>query len=540
MQSAPGSRTASQDTRQIARAAGTVMLAFALGQVVGLLRTILVSGAFGTGSELDAFWAANQVPETLFNLIAGGALGSAFIPVFTHLIARRENAGAWKLASSIANLVLAVMAGLCLLSALFAPIIVRYALASGFAGNPAQEALAIHLLRILLPAAAVFAISGLVMGILNAHQIFLIPALAPSMYPLGIIMGLLLFKKTLGIDSLAVGVLAGSVLHLGVQIPTLLRLRPQYRPSFGLQEPLVREVGRLMAPRLFGVAVVRLNFWVNTLLASYLATGSITAITAGFQLMMMPQAAIAQSIATASLPTFSAQAAEGRLDKMRSSLAASLRGVILLAAPASAGLILLSTPVVSLLLERGVFDVRSTRLVSWALIWYAAGLVGHSVVEITSRAFYALHDTKTPVKVGAAAMALNILLSIALIPLFRTAGWEPLGGIALANSTATGLEMLALLVIMRRRLSGLEELSLFSSLAQAGAGVLGMVLVLAVWNSLTSAAPVWLAALGGIALGVAVYIAILYILRVSELRSLIRIVSNQARRRRSRRTLRQE
>ena len=211
-----------------------------------------------------------------------------------------------------------------------------------------------------------------------------------------------------------------------------------------------------MLPRLFGAAIVQLNFWVNTLLASYQPLGSLNGIVYAFQLMLMPQAAIAQSIAIAAMPTFSAQAALGKLDEMRASLAASLRGVLLLSMPAAVGLILLRTPIVALLYQRGEFNAQSTELVAWALLWYAAGLVGHSVVEVLARAFYALHDTRTPVIVGATAMGLNVGLSFLFVWLFSSIGWMPHGGLALANSTATALEMVGLLILIRKKLAGME------------------------------------------------------------------------------------
>ncbi len=166
-----------------------------------------------------------------------------------------------------------------------------------------------------------------------------------------------------------------------------------------------------MGPRLLGVAVVQLNFWINTRLASQFVEGSVTGIVLGFTLMLMPQAAIAQSIAIAALPSFSAQVAQGRLNEMRFSLASSLRWVLILSIPASIGLVILRRPIVQLLYQRGQFDAYSTELVAWALLWYAAGLVGHSLVEILARAFYSLHDTKTPVFIGILAMSLNVVFS---------------------------------------------------------------------------------------------------------------------------------
>ncbi len=467
--------TASSANRQIARAAGTVMVAFVLSSLTGLLRQILVAGAFGTQADIEAFNAANRVSETLFNLIAGGALASAFLPTFTSLLTQGDKGEAWRLASAIFNLILLVVSIACLLAAIFAPWIVRHILAPGFAADPAKEALTISLLRLMLPSAAIFALSGLVMAILNSHQIFFLPALAPAMYQIGLIFGVLALAPRMGIYGLGWGVLLGAALHLVIQLPTLLlRLKGAYHAVLGLEDANVREVGRLMLPRLLGVAAVQLNFWVNTRLASSMVEGSVTGIVLAFALMLMPQAAIAQSIAIAAMPTFSAQVALGKLAEMRASLSASLRGVLLLAIPASLGLIFLRQPLVVLLYQRGEFDAFSTQLVAWALLWYAAGLIGHSLVEITARAFYALHDTKTPVLVGVAAMGLNMVFSLGFARLFTQIGWLPLGGLALANSLATALEAAALLILMRRRLGGLNSRRIGLGAAQGLAASLAM------------------------------------------------------------------
>lgn len=501
--------------RQIARAAGTVMLAFVLSNLVGLIRQILISRAFGTGTEIDAFNAASTYPDLIFNLVAGGALASAFVPTFTGLLAQEKRAQAWHLASSIINLVLLLLTALSALSAVFAPLIVRHILAPEF--SPAQQALTAHLLRILLISPTVFGLSGLLMGILNAHQVFWLPALAPTMYWLGMIFGVVALAPGMGIDGLAWGAVLGAGMHLGVQVPGLLRLpQRRYLPTLGLRSAQVREVGRLMAPRLLGVAIVQLNFVVNTLIASGQPEGSLTAIKVAWAVMTMPQVVIAQAIAIAALPTFSAQIARGAPDEMRASLAATLRGVLLLSMPATLGLIILRRPVVSVLFQRGQFDAHSTQLVAWALLWYTLGLVSHSVVEILSRAFYALHDTKTPVFVGTAAMSLNVVFSVGFSALFARLGMLPHGGLALANTVATTLEMGGLLYLMRRRLDGLDGRHLSTGALQAGAATLGMSLALWGWLALTAGHSPWLVAGGGIALGGLVYTLAVFVLRVPE------------------------
>ena len=218
----------------------------------------------------------------LFNLTAGGALASAFVPTFTGLLAKDDKTGAWKLASAIANLLICILIFVAFLAAIFAPVIVQRLLAPGF--EPEKQLLTIRLLRILLPSVVIFGISGLVMGILNSHQKFLIPALTPAMYALGMIFGVLVLSPSMGIFGLAWGAVIGAALHLLLQIPSLLKLDGVYTAAFGLENLLVRQVGRLMLPRLFGAAIVQLNFWVNTLLASYLPVGSLNGIVYAFQL----------------------------------------------------------------------------------------------------------------------------------------------------------------------------------------------------------------------------------------------------------------
>lgn len=510
----------SSANRQIARAAGVVMAGFVLSNLTGLIRQILVSNAFGTRAEIDAFNAAARVPDTLFVLVAGGALASAFIPTFTGFLEKDDRAGAWELASAVLNLMALLLSGISLLAVFLAPWLVEFVLAPRF--DPAQQALTVSLLRILLISPAVFGVSGLLMGVLNTHQHFWLPALAPTLHWLGWIIGVLFFVPRAGIAGLAWGAVLGAGLHLGVQIPGLRKLQGVgYVPTLGLRLAAVREVVRLMGPRVFGAAVVQLNFWVSVILASGMPEGSLTAIGVAFAMMTMPQVVIAQAIAIAALPTFSAQAARGELAEMRASLAAVLRGVLLLSIPAMVGLILLRYPIVVVLFQRGAFDQNSTELVAWALLWYTAGLVSHSVVEIVSRAFYALHDTKTPVFVGAAAMGLNVGLSIGLAAWFGRMGWMPHGGLALALTISTTLEMLALLFSMRRRLGGLEGRRILLGLAQATLGAL--VMGAGLWWWLTFSSTAWLGALG-VVFGGLVYAGMMVALRVEEVREVMRAI----------------
>jgi putative peptidoglycan lipid II flippase len=522
--------TSNNANRQLARAAGTVMAAMLFGKLIGLVSSVLIADTFPS-AQLGAFFSANRVSETLFSLIAAGALGSAFLPTFTSLLVRNERSSAWRLASSFLNLVTLVSTIAALLASLFAPQIVRYFLAPGFSSDPALFSLTVNLLRIQSVSVVLFGIGGLIISILNAHQIFFIPQLTASMYQIGQIFGVLVLARWMGIYGLAWGVVIGSALFVLIQVPSLLRLRGEYNSSLGLKNPDVTHVFRLMVPRVFGAAIVQLNFWVNNNLASRMAEkGSILALTEAFTVMTMALAIIAQSVAIAAMPTFSAQHALGKVDEMRSSLASALRGLFLLTIPASVGLILLAKPIISMLFERGEFTATMTEITAWVLVWFAAGLVGHSIMEVLTRAYYAQQDTKTPVIIGAAAMGLNIIFSILFSWWFGLLGWYPVAGLALANSLATALEAAALFIVMRRRLHGIYGSSLLNGFLRCAAAALGMGLVLWLWVQGTAGMSSWVVALGGVILGGLVYLVAVLLLRVPEAQMIARIVIGRLRR----------
>ena len=513
----------SNANQQIARSAGTVMLAFLFSQLAGLAAKILIGRTFNQ-YEVDAFLAANRPSETLVVIMAGGIFVSSFIPVFVKFLVKEDRRSAWQLASSTANLILIIMTAAGGLIALFAGPIVKYTLAAFF--SPDKQTLTSDLLRIQAISVIFFSLSGLLIGILNSHKKFLMSALAPAMYQLGQIFGALVLAPSMGIYGLAWGVVIGSVLNLLIQIPTLLRLRGQYVPTLGLRNPAVGEVLRLMGPRMFGAAVVQLMVIVNTLLASK-NEGAVYALSYGFSLMIMAQAVIAQSVATAVMPTFSAQYAQGKLEDIRRTLASALRSVILLSVPATAGLILLGTPIIAFLYQRGKFTPETTQMVAWALTWYAVGLVFHSVLEVLVRAYYAMHDTKTPVLVGATAMTLSIGLSLVLAPLFERLGWMPHGGLALAVSVSTALEVTTLFLIMRRRLDGIHGREIANGFGIAALGTLILGIALVFWLQAMQSHSAALTALGGVAVGGAVYGLVLILLRVPEVRSLFQAVSRR-------------
>ncbi|MEA3334832.1 MAG: murein biosynthesis integral membrane protein MurJ [Chloroflexota bacterium] len=503
--------------RQIARAAGLVSILFAVSRLLGLVREIVIGAQFGTGADLDAYLAAFRLPDMIFYLVAGGALASAFIPTFTSTLSRDSDprhVNAWRLASAVTNLVLIISTGLAILAAILAEWLVAHVIAPGF--DPAQRILTAELMRIMLIAPILFGVSGIIMGVLNSFQHFLAPALAPIMYNLAIILAALFLAPTMGVRGLALGVVAGAAAHLLVQLSALLQRHPIYQPILGLKDPDVREVGRLMGPRVLGLAAVQINFLVNANLASNLSEGSISALNYAWLMMLLPQGIIAQGIATAVFPTLSAQAAQGMIDSLRSTLNGVLRAMLWLTVPAAAGLVILRIPLITVLLQRGEFGAESTQLTAYALAFFALGLVAHSVLEILVRAFYALHDTWTPVRIGLIAMALNIVLSLLLIrPLAH-------GGLALANTLATTLETLALLWLLKPRLNGLGGRRLVITLGRSLLATVVMSVVLLWLIPRLAGFPAWLIALAGIVIGGLVFGAVAFLLARQEIADLIR------------------
>lgn len=509
--------------RQIAKAATLVMALFVVSRVLGLVREMVVGALFGTSAAYDAYQAAARIPEMIFLVVAGGALGSAFIPTFADHLAKEDHAGAWRLASAIANLALIVSTVTAGMTVVFAPALVRTVVAPGF-DDPSQQALTVSLLRLMLLSPIIFSVSGIVMGALNAHQHFLLPALAPSVYNLSIIGGALLLGPHLGVMGMAVGVVVGALLHLLVQVPGLMRYGARYVPTLGLHNPSVHEVGRLMAPRVLGTAITQINFVINNSLASMMGEGAVSAINYAWMLVMLPHGIFAQAVGTVAFPTFAEQVAQGEQAEMRSTLSATLRAVFFFSIPATMGLLVLGRPLVGLLFERGAFEASSTKAVAWALVFYALGLVGHAGWEIVARAFYALHDTLTPVWVGGLAMGLNVALSLTLPGVFGLAGWPPYAGLALANSVAVLLELVALLVLMQRRMGGLEGRQTLIAFAKSGLASLAMGAVLVGWQAALPNAGSLMLGGGGVVLGVAVYLGAALLLRVEELKAVAGLV----------------
>ncbi len=512
--------------RHVARAAVLVMAAFAVSRVLGLVRQIVFGHYFGTGAAMDAYVAAQRIPEAIFFVVAGGALGSAFIPLFTGRLTRNETQSAWKLASAVINILLIVLVPLSLLCIVFAPWLVRVLIAPALAAD--VQAQIATLMRVMLLSTAIFGVSGVVMGILNAHQHFLLPAIAPILYNLALIGGGIWGGETgLGPMGPAIGTVVGAVVHLLIQVPGLVRYGARYWPIVGRGDPGVVEVGKLMAPRVLGVAAVQVNMVVSNNLASRLGAGAIAALEYAWLIMLLPQGVFAQAVGTAVFPTFSAQAARGETDALRKTLTLMLRVIVAVTLPAAVGLMTLGRPIIAVMFQRGEFDAASTQAVAWALIFYAVGLVGMSAIEVLARAFYALHDTWTPALAALLSVALNLVLGLALPSVFAVFGKATHGGLALASALALTVQMTVLLVLIYRRIGGFDARGLAGQALRVLLASVGMGIALWGWMRLAPESAL-VQSVGGVAVGVIVYAALALALRIEELKQVVGMVLRKA------------
>ncbi len=524
---------------QILRAALVVLFGFLASGITGFVRLWIIAQQFSTGAALDAFFAAQRLPEMIFVLVAGGALGSSFIPIY----ARQRNldeAQAWRLASAVMTLSALAAALLGAVIALAAPFLVAHILLPD--STLEVQHLTTNLMQLMMITPFIFSISGLIMGILQSHGLFLLPSVAISMNNIGLIVGAILIAPALppaegvaqvganNIYGLAYGAVLSAMLHLMVQLPGLVQIRAKLRFLPDIRLPGVLEVLKLMLPRMLGLAVVQINFLVNIILTDGMAAGSLAALNIAFQLMFFALGIIGQSVGSAVFPTLAALYAENDMMGFRARLSLALRSVLFLALPATMVFILLGQPIVSIF-ERGEWTPESTAATAWALAFYALGLAGFALLEVLSRAFYALADTWTPVSIGIAAMVSNIFLSLILVRLIGspdTLAQGAFGGLALANALTTLIEAVVLWALMQRRIGSIDKKigqMLFRTALAAGL----MSLVVAFIASIFAGNALLILGASGM-IGGAVFFASAWGLRLEEAHSLLAPILRRVRR----------
>jgi putative peptidoglycan lipid II flippase len=518
----------------LAVAASVVAMGFLGSRLLGLLRTVVIAHQYGTSPNLDAYFVAFRVPDLIFQLLAGATLGSAFIPTFARVMAEKGDRDAWRLAAAVLNLVFGATLVCALLALLLAPVIVPLT-APGLGDDTGQHAqltsLAVDLTRIMMISPVLFAVSGMFMGILNSRHHFLAPAFAPMFYNAAIIVGALFSDN---VRVLALAVVAGAVLHLLVQLPALRLVGMRWQPAWDWKDKAVREVGRLMGPRVIGLAAFQLNFLIATFFASTVRDGAISAVNYAWLVVMTPLGIFGMAISTAAFPRMAEQAARGN-GELEDTLSRALRLILYLTIPASVGLMVLARPITAFLLRSGAFNSASTDLVVGAVVFYSLALFAHAGIEILSRGYYALSDTRTPVAFAVVSMVVNLVLSLILV-------W-PFGikGLAFSLSAATIVEFVLLLRTLMRRLEGFDAGRVAVSVSRTLVATILMAEVIALWLAVLSVAGLLdldrkslagFAAVGGVAIGALVFFYASRLLRSDEAEVLLQRLPLPARLRR--------
>jgi putative peptidoglycan lipid II flippase len=435
--------------RAVARAAAVVSMATLASRILGFLRDLVIARGFGAGPGTDAFFVAFRLPNLLRRLVAEGAVSAAFVPVFTEYATKRSRAENVQMLRAVTALMLLLLGTLTVAGIVAAPWILRI-MAPGFFADPAVGKLTVDLTRLMFPYLFLVGLAAVAMAILNAHRHFLVPALSPVALNVGIIAGALLLAPRLAepVTGLAFGVLLGGAGQLLVQIPSVWRRNLLAAPRLALRHPAVRRILKLMAPVIVGQSANHLGTVVNTIIASFLAAGSVSYLYYADRLIEFPLGIFGVAIATAVLPTLSEQAARRDRQGLRETLSFALRLATFVSVPAAVGLFVLAEPIVRILYERGRFGPVDTAGTTAAVTMYAVGVVGLSITRVAVQGFYALGDTRTPVKVSVGAMALNCASAAILA---QTLGHV---GVALASSASATANALALAILLRRRLPG--------------------------------------------------------------------------------------
>jgi putative peptidoglycan lipid II flippase len=510
------------------KAAGVIGLAVMCSRVLGLVREQVFAYLFGGARLLDEFYAAFRIPNLLRDLFAEGALSTAFVTTFSKTIAQGGDAAAWRLANKVATLTAVVLSALTVAGIVFSPQLVA-TFVPGFA--PEKAAMTATLTRVMFPFILMVSLAALVMGVLNARGIFGMPAMASSFFNIGSIIGGVLLGIWLdphfgprALVGLAVGTLVGGTLQLAVQLPSLRRLGYRFHPDFQWRDPGIRAILALMGPSVIAASTTQVNVLVNSIFASQLGDGPVTWLQIAFRLMQLPLGIFGVAIGTVSLPLLSRLVVSGNQTAFRSELARGMRLAFLLTLPATAGLMILAEPIISVLYQHGRFTADQAAQSGAALRFYAIGLAGYAGLKVLVNAFYALDQRHTPMLVSFMAVALNLLFNwIFTLHL----GWGH-RGLAFSTGCVATCNFLVLYALMRRHLRRLETHRMMLMLAKVGtaSAALGLVcwagrvLLLASWP-MQAFVPKLVAMLATIAVAGLGFIGIAALLRIEEIEDLL-------------------
>ena len=449
----------------IVRSAGVVSAAVLFSRVTGLVREVVFAKYFGASMVFDAFLAAFRIPNLARDLLAEGALSAAFVTTFSQSLETSGDQEAFRLSNRLATVLVPTLALICLLGIVFAPGVVDL-MFPGFAEVPGKRDLTIQLARIMIPFLLFIALAAKAMGVLNAKGVFGVPALASAFFNIAsLVTGLTLgfyFGPKFGFEpiaGMAVGTLLGGMTQYLCQWPKLRKIGLRYRPDLALSDPGLRQMLLLMGPAVIGAAAVQVNVVVNSIFASQITDaagvvmdGPVSWLGYAFRFMQLPLGLFGVAVASATLPSISRSAGQGRISEFRETLSRSLGLVFLLTIPSAVGLIVLSRPLVGVVFQRGEFTATDTEQTALALSFYCLGLAGYAAIKVLTPAYYALNDVRIPMAASVASIFLNYSLNWTFV---RVLGWGH-GGLAFSTSLVATFNFLVLFWLMRIKIEGIE------------------------------------------------------------------------------------
>ncbi|MDD4550455.1 MAG: murein biosynthesis integral membrane protein MurJ [Syntrophomonadaceae bacterium] len=508
--------------KRVAKAAVLLMITVIISRILGYGREVALYTIFGQNYITDAYRAAFSIPDFIYMLLVGGALSSAFIPIFSACLATDREEEGWKSASIVFNYVILLLVVLIALAYLYTRPLINL-LAPGL--PPDYISMAVDLTHIMFAQTFFMALNGFAMGILNSYNNFAAPALGSLVYNLVIIVVGVALVDQIGIAAFSYGVVLGAILNFVVQIPALRRVGMKYYFNFDYKDTGFHQIMILMVPVLAGLGVVQLNLFVTQNLSSGLGSGTISALNLAQRIMNLPIGIFAVSIATAVFPTLTALTARGELDMFKRTGSLGLRAIFLVSIPASLGLIAIGEPLISLLFQQGEFTASMVTATNEALIYYCIGLFAYSAIQVLNRGFYALKDTLTPVIAAALTIAFNIILSIQL------SGSMGHKGLALAYSLAGFVNVIVLMIVLRKKVGKVGGIKIVTSFVIATGASLVMYGVVKFSTNfllsrliLASKLNLLISVGTGICLGVLVYGVIIYLFKLEESELLLRMV----------------
>ncbi|HEX8732294.1 MAG TPA: murein biosynthesis integral membrane protein MurJ [Ktedonobacterales bacterium] len=545
----PSMHIAALKNSTLLRATTIVSVALLVSRIFGMLRTFLFAYTFKYGSVTDAYTLAFTLPDAIFNIVAGGALASAIIPVFNdYMVKKRDRKTAWYVASAALNTSIILLVIFCIISIIFTEPVLRLAFGDIFRGCPSSPTcsgpLAVQLTRIMLLQPIFLGGATVAIALLQARQSFLAPAIGQVIYTLSIVGGIgatLLDNKTgifgghLGIYGPTWGVVVGAVLQLLIQIPALVKAKMAYRPVISVHHPGVIEIARLMGPRVLNAAVLYTSVFINRFLLIGLTAGVLTGYQTAMTLILLPNGVIGQALAQAAFPTLSTLVSAGEWDRLRQTVLRSIQTIIYLAIPASLGIMALAKPIATALLDYHNFDPSKLPTVYEPLIFFGIGLTGLALVEILTRSFYALENTRTPTQVSLLQFMFVIGMSILLE---RWGG----PGIALASSLAWTGEAIVLLILLKQEMGGFDfkalgiftinvlAASVAASLAALLIYMLGEFVLPSGAHSIIESAKLVVRLMVAVSFGGVVYFSFAHFLKIDDVLPLRRILQRIRRR----------